>query len=51
MKLPGRMGREKTTVLSLRVIKVDTEIQLIMVRGAVPGMNQGLVVVRAAVKK
>jgi large subunit ribosomal protein L3 len=51
MKLPGRMGREKTTVLSLRVIKVDTEKQLIMVRGAVPGINQGLVVVRAAVKK
>jgi len=51
MKLPGRMGREKTTVLSLRVIKVDTEKQLIMVRGAVPGINRGLVVVRAAVKK
>jgi large subunit ribosomal protein L3 len=51
VKLPGRMGREKTTVLSLRVIKIDTEKQLIMVRGAVPGINQGLVVVRAAVKK
>jgi large subunit ribosomal protein L3 len=51
MKLPGRMGREKTTVLSLRVIKVDKEKQLIMVRGAVPGVNRGYVVVRAAVKK
>jgi large subunit ribosomal protein L3 len=45
------MGREQTTVLSLRVIKVDTEKQLIMVRGAVPGVNQGIVVVRAAVKR
>jgi large subunit ribosomal protein L3 len=45
------MGREKTTVLSLRVVKVDTEKHLIMVRGAVPGINQGIVVVRAAVKR
>jgi large subunit ribosomal protein L3 len=51
VKLPGRMGREKTTVLSLRVVKLDIEKQLIMVRGAVPGVNQGYVVVRAAVKK
>jgi large subunit ribosomal protein L3 len=51
MKLPGRMGREQVTVLSQRVIKVDTENKLIMVRGAVPGINKGIVVVRAAVKK
>ncbi|MDR0877665.1 MAG: 50S ribosomal protein L3 [Treponema sp.] len=51
MKLPGRMGRENVTVLSLRVIKVDPEKQLIMVRGAVPGVNKSLVFVRAAVKR
>jgi large subunit ribosomal protein L3 len=51
VKLPGRMGREKVTVLSLRVVKMDPEKQLIMVRGAVPGINKGLVFVRAAVKK
>jgi len=51
VKLPGRMGRERTTVLSLRVVKVDTEKQLVLIRGAVPGVNKGLVVVRAAVKK
>ena len=51
VKLPGRMGRENVTVLSLRVVKMDTEKQLIMVRGAVPGVNKGLVFVRAAVKK
>jgi large subunit ribosomal protein L3 len=51
MKLPGRMGREQKTVLSLRLINVDTENKIIMVRGAVPGINKGLVVVRAAVKK
>jgi large subunit ribosomal protein L3 len=51
MKLPGRMGRERVTVLSQRVVKVDVKNHLIMVRGAVPGVNKGLVVVRAAVKK
>jgi len=50
-KLPGRMGREKVTVLSLRVVKTDLEKQLIMVRGAVPGINKGLVFIRSAVKK
>ena len=51
VKMPGHMGRERVTVLNLRVIKVDTEKQLVLIRGAVPGINKGLVVVRAAVKK
>ena len=51
IKLPGRMGRERTTVLNLRVVKVDTEKKLVMVRGAVPGLNKSLVVLRAAVKR
>ena len=50
-KMPGRMGREQVTTLSLKVIKVDAEKQLVLIRGAVPGINKGLVVVRAAVKK
>ena len=51
VKMPGRMGREQVTVLSLRVIKVDMEKQLMLIRGGVPGINKGLVIVRAAVKK
>ena len=51
VKLPGRMGRENVTVLSLRVVRVDPEKQLVLVRGAVPGINKGLVFVRAAVKR
>jgi len=50
-KLPGRMGRERVTILSLKVVKTDPEKQLILVRGAVPGINKGLVLVRSAVKK
>ena len=51
VKMPGHMGREQVTVLNLRVVKVDTEKQLVLIQGAVPGVNKGLVVVRAAVKK
>jgi large subunit ribosomal protein L3 len=51
MKLPGHMGGERVTVLSQRLVRVDAEKQLLMVRGAVPGVNKGLVIVRAAVKK
>ncbi len=51
IKMPGRMGRDRITVLNLRVVKVDVDKQLIMVRGAVPGVNKGTVLVRAAVKK
>ncbi|GAB1483486.1 hypothetical protein MASR2M78_23020 [Treponema sp.] len=49
--MPGRMGRERVTVLNLKVVKVDVESRTIMVRGAVPGINKGTIVVRAAVKK
>ncbi len=51
IKMPGRMGRERVTVLNLKVVKVDVDNQLIMVRGAVPGVNKGTIIVRAAVKK
>jgi len=50
-KMPGRMGREKVTVLSLRLVKVDAEKQLLLIKGSVPGVNKGLVLVRAAVKR
>ncbi|GHU21991.1 50S ribosomal protein L3 [Spirochaetia bacterium] len=51
VKMPGRMGRESVTVLNLKVIQIDTERHCIMVRGAVPGINKGLIFVRTAVKK
>jgi large subunit ribosomal protein L3 len=51
IKMPGRMGRERVTVLNLKVVKVDVENKRILVRGAVPGTNKGTIVIRAAVKK
>ncbi len=49
--MAGRMGRERVTVLSLRVVKVDVENNTILVRGAVPGVNNANLIVRTAVKK
>jgi large subunit ribosomal protein L3 len=51
VKLPGRMGRERVTVLSQKLVKIDMEKNLLLIRGAVPGINKGLVFVRPAVKK
>lgn len=45
-KASGHMGAERVTVKGLTVAKVDAESNLIMVRGAVPGPNGGLLVVR-----
>jgi large subunit ribosomal protein L3 len=49
-KLPGHLGHERVTILNLRVVEADPERNLLLVRGAVPGPNGGLVMVRNAVK-
>ncbi len=51
VKLPGRMGRERVTVLNLRIVKVDTEKGVVLVRGALPGPRNCDVLVRKAIKK
>jgi large subunit ribosomal protein L3 len=50
-KMPGRMGDAKTTVQNLRVVKVDEEKNVLMVKGAVPGPRQSVVIVKKANKK
>jgi large subunit ribosomal protein L3 len=51
VKMPGRMGRETVTVQNLSVVKVDKDNGMLLVRGAVPGYNDCLLIVREAVKK
>ena len=48
--LPGRMGGERITIQNLEVIKVDTENNLILVKGSVPGAKKSMVTVKASVK-
>jgi large subunit ribosomal protein L3 len=50
MRMAGRMGGERVTVLNLRVHAVDAEKGLLLVKGAVPGARGRLVFVRNAVK-
>jgi large subunit ribosomal protein L3 len=49
-RLPGRMGGVRRTVLNVSVVRVMPEQNLLLVRGAVPGANGSLVVVRKSVK-
>ena len=49
-KMAGQYGNERVTVLNLEVVKVDTEKNLIAVKGAVPGAKGGIVFLRDTVK-
>jgi large subunit ribosomal protein L3 len=48
--LPGRMGGDRRTVLNVLVVRVMPEQNLVLIRGAVPGANGSLVVIRKSVK-
>lgn len=48
--LPGHMGAEQVTVQNLVVVAFDAEREVLLVSGSVPGPNNGLVVVRTAIK-
>ena len=50
MRMAGRMGGERVTVLNLRVHAIDAEKGLLLVKGAVPGARGRIVFVRTAVK-
>jgi large subunit ribosomal protein L3 len=49
-RMPGHMGSERVTVQGLQVMKVDPERNLLLVRGAVPGAQNGLLLIRLARK-
>ena len=50
-KMAGQMGSERVTTLNLEVVGTDVERGLVLVRGAVPGVKGGWVLVRDAVKR
>ena len=50
-KLAGHLGAERVTVQNLDIVKVDTENNLIAVKGAIPGPKGGIVVLADTVKK
>lgn len=50
-KLPGQMGDSRVTVQNLTVLGVRPERNLILVKGAVPGCNNGIVLIKESIKK
>ncbi len=50
LRMAGHMGDDRVTIQNLRVIRIDTERNLLMIEGSVPGANKGVVVIRRAVK-
>jgi len=50
LKMAGHMGNERVTVQNLRVVDVDVERNLVLIAGAVPGANGGLVTIRQSIK-
>lgn len=50
-RMAGHMGFEHVTVQNLKVVKIDEDLQVVMVKGAIPGPAQSVVIVKKAVKK
>jgi large subunit ribosomal protein L3 len=50
-RMAGRAGHERVTVQSLEVVAVDAERNLLLVKGATPGPNNSLLIVREAAKR
>jgi large subunit ribosomal protein L3 len=50
LRMAGHMGNEQVTTLNLEVVESDTERNVLLVRGSVPGPNGGVISVRNAVK-
>ena len=46
----GQMGNEQVTIENLEIVKVDAELNMIVIRGAIPGPKGGLVYIRNTVK-
>ena len=49
-KMAGQYGGERVTIQNLEIVKVDAERNLLMIKGAIPGANGSLVMVRDAIK-
>jgi large subunit ribosomal protein L3 len=50
-RMAGRMGHARVTVQNLRIVSIDADRNLLMIKGAVPGPTEGMLIVRKAVKK
>ena len=49
--MAGRMGNSKVTKLNLKIIEIDNDNNLLVVKGSVPGKKHSIVFIRDSVKK
>jgi large subunit ribosomal protein L3 len=49
-KMPGQLGNERVTVQKLQVVRVDAADNLLLIKGAVPGSTNGLVLIKNSIK-
>jgi large subunit ribosomal protein L3 len=50
-KMPGHYGQDRVTIRNLKVVKIDADNHLLLVRGAIPGVTGSYVIVRETNKK
>ncbi|KRM60148.1 hypothetical protein C5L31_001378 [Secundilactobacillus malefermentans] len=50
MKLPGRMGNNTVTVQNLKIVRADTDNNVLLIKGNVPGANKSFVEVKSAIR-
>ena len=50
-RMPGHMGNARRTVQNLQVVRVMAEDNVLLLKGAVPGANGGILLIRSAIKK
>ena len=49
-KMPGQMGNEKVTVQRLQIVRVDANENLLLIKGAIPGHKNNIVVIKQSIK-
>ena len=49
-KMPGQMGNKRVTIQNLEVVRIDSENNLLLIKGAVPGPRKSLVTIKETVK-
>jgi len=49
-KMPGQMGNEKVTIQRLKVVRIDSSDNLILIKGAIPGSTNSLVLIKDSIK-
>jgi len=49
-KMPGQMGNEKVTVQGLQIVRVDSADNLLLIKGAIPGHKNNIVIIKQSIK-